>query len=618
MPTVVLNTTETTFVSSALPENNFSSYPSLFTGTDLTYETCISFLKFNLASIPIETVDSAYLQLSVIVKTVDATSPIIINRVSSELDTGTVTYHTKPAYTATASTANVTGENLYGCLQFDITQLVNQWLSGTYNNYGLALSNPDGVSSVQFATNNIVYEPYFPKLILNYSSSPVETRAYAYIYNTGKNMLESEGTIPFSSNGIVNGITHNAGTGPVIITTPGTYAVWFSVSSLLSNQFALYQNNVPVPGSVYGTGAPYGAGNTGMVIVNAAAGDSLTVESHTSTPGTEPVNEAREYQTNINSSILVMKIGPVSQPDQALADVNPANTADEMKKAVTAASTGLKLDGFHAVTAGQQEQVLTQLITQRPPQGYFSVSDLQAGLDAAIEYSVDYMHIYVASKALNGTGSIRHPFGTLEQAVAAVSEGGTIHVSGIFDIKDNIAISKPGITLAGDRNPQLIARSAAAAVSLSAGNVVLDGLTFICDSNYGTSIIEISSNNTSIINCNIFGPGKPEPQAAYQDGITVAENVSEFNIENNNINSLRKGIRILGSSSGTVQFNIISNTITGIEIGGGKANLTGNAWGSLPNTADMEFLQGTARSAPYDNIYRITALNNNAKIINLE
>lgn len=172
MPTVTLNTTETTFVSSAQPNNNFSFYPLLFTGTDISFQNCISYLKFALPSLPVTAVDSAILQLSVIVKTGVTSSPVLVNRVTSPLNTSTVTYNTQPTFTATSSFVNVNTSDLYTAVQIDVTTLVNQWLDGTFTNNGFALTNSDGITLVEFATNNIVYEPYFPRLVLTYTITP--------------------------------------------------------------------------------------------------------------------------------------------------------------------------------------------------------------------------------------------------------------------------------------------------------------------------------------------------------------------------------------------------------------------------------------------------------------
>lgn len=172
MPTVTVNTTQTTFISSAQPDNNFSFYPLLYVGTDPTFLECISFLKFALPVLPVPAVDSAFLQLSVIVKTGAAPSPIVVNRVTSSLDTSTVTYNTQPTFVPTPSQINVTTADLYTAVQIDVTQLVNEWLNNTFTNDGFALTNSDGMTLVEFATNNIVYEPYFPVLVLNYSIAP--------------------------------------------------------------------------------------------------------------------------------------------------------------------------------------------------------------------------------------------------------------------------------------------------------------------------------------------------------------------------------------------------------------------------------------------------------------
>ena len=174
MPTVTLNIPNTTFVSSAQPDNNLSSYPLLYTGTDPSFQECISLLQIALASLPVAAVDSALLQLSVIVKSGVAPSPVVVNKVTAPFSTTSVTYNTRPSFAATPSQVNVAASDLYTTIQIDVTALVNEWLAGTSENNGIALTNSDGSTIVQFGTNNIVYEPYFPKLVLTYSSAPAE------------------------------------------------------------------------------------------------------------------------------------------------------------------------------------------------------------------------------------------------------------------------------------------------------------------------------------------------------------------------------------------------------------------------------------------------------------
>ncbi|HHW00994.1 MAG TPA: DNRLRE domain-containing protein [Clostridiaceae bacterium] len=190
MPTVTINLPRTTFVSSAMPDNNNSFYPLLYTGTDPNFQNCISLLEVELPTLPVTTVDSAILQLSVIAKSGDAPSPVVVNKVTSPFSAATVTYNTLPTYTATTSQISVTTTDLFKAVEIDITSLVNEWLNGTSQNFGIALTNNDGATVVQFANNNIVYEPYFPKLTLTYSEAPSDNTGYNFAYAQLAHVIE--------------------------------------------------------------------------------------------------------------------------------------------------------------------------------------------------------------------------------------------------------------------------------------------------------------------------------------------------------------------------------------------------------------------------------------------
>lgn len=142
------------------------------------------------------------LQLTVVVKSGLHSSPVVVNRVDDAFNIKSVTYSNCPAYTETDSRYDVSISDLYTSIQIDITEIVNGWLSGTYANNGIALTNSDGCSVVQLGTNNIVYEPYFPKLILTYSSTPVPTASsYGMIYNTGNQTVAADSSVPLDHNG---------------------------------------------------------------------------------------------------------------------------------------------------------------------------------------------------------------------------------------------------------------------------------------------------------------------------------------------------------------------------------------------------------------------------------
>lgn len=175
MSTVTVNIPQTAFVASALPDNNFSLNPLMYAGTDPGFQTCISLLKIQLPQIPVSTVDKAELNLALISKSGANPSTVVVNKVTSPFETATVTYASLPAYTPTQAQYNVTASDLYTIIHIDVTSLVNEWLSGTSQNSGIALTNSDGTTEVLFATNDIMYEPYFPTLTLTYSESPVNT-----------------------------------------------------------------------------------------------------------------------------------------------------------------------------------------------------------------------------------------------------------------------------------------------------------------------------------------------------------------------------------------------------------------------------------------------------------
>lgn len=182
MPAITLNIPDTTFVSSAQPDSNLSYHPVMYTGTDPDFQNCIALLKIELPILPVSRVDSAVLQLAVIVKSGEAPSPVVVNRVTEPFSTSAVTYNTRPAFAATSSQINIAVSDLYSTVQIDVTDLVNGWLDGSYANDGIALTNSDGTTVVQFATDNIVYEPYFPKLTINYSESPIGGTALCFSY----------------------------------------------------------------------------------------------------------------------------------------------------------------------------------------------------------------------------------------------------------------------------------------------------------------------------------------------------------------------------------------------------------------------------------------------------
>ena len=189
MPTVTVNIPQTTFVASGEPNTNYSSYPLLNIGADPSFLNCTGLLKIPLPQLSVLTMDSAQLNLAVIIKSGTHPSPIMINKVTSDYDTNTVTFTNQPSFVSSQYQYNVGTSDLYTTIHIDITGLINEWLSGSQN-FGIALTNSDGITEVQFATNNIGYEPYFPTLTITYTESPVITTGLNFSYAQLAHIIE--------------------------------------------------------------------------------------------------------------------------------------------------------------------------------------------------------------------------------------------------------------------------------------------------------------------------------------------------------------------------------------------------------------------------------------------
>ena len=132
---------------------------------------------------------------------------------------------------------------------------------------------------------------------------------YAYIYNLDAQVVALEADIVFSSNGVIKGaITHAPGTSTITLGTAGDYSIHFHESSVEPNQFTLFQNGAPVPGTTYGSGAGTQQ-NTGMTIITASAGDVLTVRNHTGAAAVTLQTLAGGTQINTNASIKILYLG---------------------------------------------------------------------------------------------------------------------------------------------------------------------------------------------------------------------------------------------------------------------------------------------------------------------
>ena len=610
MPTITVNLPDTIFVSSAQPDTNLSYYPLLYAGTDPSFETCIGLIQISLPSLPVPSVVSAMLQLAVVVKSGANPSQIVVNRVSDSYDIKAVTYHSRPAFMTTASQYDIQTSDLYTSIQIDITELVNGWLDGTYANNGLALTNSDGISIVQFGTDKIVYEPYFPRLILTYSSTPVPTASpYGMIYNTGNQTIAAANSVAMDHNGPMSEITHQIGSEQITITKEGLYSVWFSVFGQTANQFVLYQNEAVLLSSIYGTST---GANYGTTTINAAAGDIISLRNCTDSSVTLS-NAVGGTKKNVSASILLLKAGQTVQPDPALAGVNAAQDNIQMDDAIRDPVLGLDLTGYVVLDIGAKSQVQSGLLVNKPTLGYLTVPDLQDMLDyevALVQTVVDPNNIFVLAGATGGNGSSTKPFGTIPDGISAVNPGGTVHIlAGDYPITANIAVNKNGITLSGEPGNRLLQTKAQITpLFISGSNVTLRNLNLTSDIAYLGALIEVAANGMMLLNNNIYGPPNP---STVNRGILLDNNRTGIIIENNYIHSLVQGISIASGVQGNVNNNHIEGTQTGILVSSGSMSFMGNYWDGTKNTYDIGLMSSIAGNYQVD---ELSANNYNAKV----
>lgn len=609
MPTVTLNLPETTFVSSAQASNNFLFYPLMYVGTDPSYQDCTSLINVALPTLP-KRVDSAFLQLSVIVKSGAAPSTVAVSQLGAAFDAKTVTYSSMPALISTATAFNVSASDLYTSIQADVTDIVNAWLSGAAANNGIALTNSDG-TIIQFGTNNIVYAPYFPKLIIRYSDTPVPTeQPYGYIYNTDGQSVDQERAIQFTSNGPMEQMTHRAGSSSVVIESAGLYAVWYRVTGTGANQFAVFQNSGVILSSVYGTTL---ANNTGTAMVNAAQGDRITLRNHTSSGSVTLNNTAGGSAPGVSASLTILRIGPNVAPEPSLADVNAAETNDEMLSAISNPALGLNLTGYNSLTADQQQFVLAGLLSQRPTLGYLTVPDVQAMLDyevTLVPYEPDPNNIYVKAGATGGNGSIALPFGDIQMGIDAVNPGGTVHIlSGTYRIASTISIEKSNITLAGVPGASIVDMNDIPSIGCwaFADGITLNNLTLVRSVGGIFTMLLLAANDCLLTN-NTFS-GNP---AASITAIDFSMNQGNNLISLNKIHDVTTGIRLQPDERCAVTNNNIYNTYDGILVQTTLAQIESNFWtGGSGNVFDIILDSSVAGS--YDQA-ALSAQNNGANI----
>ncbi|MED3928999.1 DNRLRE domain-containing protein, partial [Priestia megaterium] len=171
-PTITLGASDDTFVTDAYPTTNYdkfwessSGYYSLKVGKyDSASGTNYAFVKPDTSKLKGAIIDSANFNIYTAHSYSSTATNVWLDRVDGNWSPGSVTWNTKPGSTniATASVAKDQTAN------FDVTNTVKDWVSGTKPNYGFKLhENGNGQSYWKkfYASENSSNKPY---LSVNY------------------------------------------------------------------------------------------------------------------------------------------------------------------------------------------------------------------------------------------------------------------------------------------------------------------------------------------------------------------------------------------------------------------------------------------------------------------
>jgi len=154
-----------TYSRSDKPNNNYGTANSLWVGN----ETARSYLDFNLTDIhEYTTIFEATLKLYFYASPINETSDLSISvgKANQTWNETNLTWNNQPSTFDTSDTQIV--NNNYGWIEFDVTDIVQDWMNGE-EQYGFALIGySDNVTLKKFYSS--VNETYPPELFINYSN----------------------------------------------------------------------------------------------------------------------------------------------------------------------------------------------------------------------------------------------------------------------------------------------------------------------------------------------------------------------------------------------------------------------------------------------------------------
>ncbi|MBO4484178.1 MAG: DNRLRE domain-containing protein [Lachnospiraceae bacterium] len=184
-PTITVTGSSCTYdsyVSSRYPTANYYLNTYLRTGRDDDYYVRRTYIKFDMpANIGANAVTIAYVKIK---KYSGAAPSVKAYRCTGNWSSGTVTWNSKPGFTTEESSAAATllSDNWYGLY---VKEIVQGWLSGGYQNYGLVLKDETETGTAQWTTfySSDAPSPNKPELHIAYSA-PISINRTESTYGT--------------------------------------------------------------------------------------------------------------------------------------------------------------------------------------------------------------------------------------------------------------------------------------------------------------------------------------------------------------------------------------------------------------------------------------------------
>ncbi|WP_139194390.1 hypothetical protein [Bacillus sp. MUM 13] len=296
-----------------------------------------------------------------------------------------------------------------------------------------------------------------------------------------------ENDILYDSNGTTIGaITHTPGTAGILINDPGDYYISFSVTGNITNQFALFNGGVLVPGTIYGSDDA-GQQNTGQTILTVdTVPATLTVRYHTNiVPLTVTLQtEAGGSQANDTASVFIQKLG-------AQTTVTVASSADLL--------AALNNNTFSRIvlTPGIAYNISTSPAVIRT-----SAVRLISTANTSVTFNIDQAFNFITIGA-NVTPIVNRitnitlgvTYATIQAAINAAANGNVIELSpGTYNV--TVGINTPDDQL-------LINKS----ITLRGISSALTNVVFVSNGNsLDLPYMVIAADNVIVENINFTGP----------------------------------------------------------------------------------------------------------------